>query len=192
MAEHNTLTGSSLHEPKGVASATSGQVYVADGASSGAWTTIQAYGGMVLNDGTGSVEINSIGTTAQKITSFTANMPYSGVIPDYATDSDLTVPYAGDYAVKISACLATVAAGDAGDYTIRFRVNGAEPSSPSNIGLQRTFSGSGDLGSMGTMGFVTLAANDVLTIWIESDEAADTDDLAVHELSFWCYLIKRS
>lgn len=35
---HSTLTGSNLHEPKGVASATAGQVYIADGAGSGAWT----------------------------------------------------------------------------------------------------------------------------------------------------------
>jgi hypothetical protein len=34
---HSTLTGSDLHEPKGVASASSGQIYVADGLGSGAW-----------------------------------------------------------------------------------------------------------------------------------------------------------
>lgn len=39
MAEHNTLTGSSLHEPKGASSAVAGQVYVADGAGSGSFTT---------------------------------------------------------------------------------------------------------------------------------------------------------
>jgi microcystin-dependent protein len=36
---HSTLTGSDLHEPKGVASATSGQVYIADGVGSGAWSS---------------------------------------------------------------------------------------------------------------------------------------------------------
>lgn len=35
---HSTLTGADLHESKGVATALSGQVYVADGAGSGAWT----------------------------------------------------------------------------------------------------------------------------------------------------------
>jgi hypothetical protein len=35
MAEHNTLTGASLHEPKGVAAAAANTVYVADGATSG-------------------------------------------------------------------------------------------------------------------------------------------------------------
>ena len=38
MAQHSELTGTDLHEPKGVASATSGQVYVADGEGSGSWT----------------------------------------------------------------------------------------------------------------------------------------------------------
>ena len=38
MAEHSTLTGASLHEPKGVAAASASTVYIADGAGSGTWT----------------------------------------------------------------------------------------------------------------------------------------------------------
>ena len=34
---HSTLTDPYLHEPKGVATAASGDVYVADGAGSGTW-----------------------------------------------------------------------------------------------------------------------------------------------------------
>ena len=40
MTAHASLTGADLHEPKGVAVATSGQVYIANGAGSGTWTTI--------------------------------------------------------------------------------------------------------------------------------------------------------
>lgn len=40
MALHQDLTGADLHEPKGVASAASGRVYVADGAGSGTWKKI--------------------------------------------------------------------------------------------------------------------------------------------------------
>lgn len=40
MVLHSALTGGDLHEPKGIASATSGQEYIADGAASGAWTTV--------------------------------------------------------------------------------------------------------------------------------------------------------
>lgn len=38
MALHKDLTGAELHEPKGVDTATSGMVYVADGSGSGTWT----------------------------------------------------------------------------------------------------------------------------------------------------------
>lgn len=38
--EHSVLTGSSLHEPKGIASQVAGLVYVSNGAGSGTWTTI--------------------------------------------------------------------------------------------------------------------------------------------------------
>lgn len=36
--EHSTITDPNLHEPKGTSSAALGQLYVADGAGSGAWT----------------------------------------------------------------------------------------------------------------------------------------------------------
>lgn len=38
MAAHSGLTGADLHEPKGAASANAGDVYVANGTGSGAWT----------------------------------------------------------------------------------------------------------------------------------------------------------
>lgn len=38
MAEHRSLTGASIHEPKGADVASANQVYVADGAGSGSWT----------------------------------------------------------------------------------------------------------------------------------------------------------
>ena len=38
MALHKDLTGAELHEPKGIETATSGQVYVSNGSGSGVWT----------------------------------------------------------------------------------------------------------------------------------------------------------
>lgn len=42
MAVHRNLPDSELHEPKGVAGATSGTVYIANGGGSGTWTLPQA------------------------------------------------------------------------------------------------------------------------------------------------------
>jgi hypothetical protein len=41
---HSTLTDPYLHEPKGVAAATTGKTYRSDGAGSGAWEKIQGWG----------------------------------------------------------------------------------------------------------------------------------------------------
>ena len=38
--QHNTITGSDLHEPKGAAAAAANKVYVSNGSSSGAWSTL--------------------------------------------------------------------------------------------------------------------------------------------------------
>lgn len=40
MVAHSTLTGADLHEPKGVASASAGTIYVANGAGSGVWQKV--------------------------------------------------------------------------------------------------------------------------------------------------------
>jgi len=38
--QHNLITGSDLHEPKGTAAAAANKVYVANGSASGAWSTL--------------------------------------------------------------------------------------------------------------------------------------------------------
>jgi hypothetical protein len=43
MVAHVSLTGADLHESKGVASATNGQVYVANGSGSGTWTATPTF-----------------------------------------------------------------------------------------------------------------------------------------------------
>lgn len=69
MPEHSALTGASLHEPKGVASATSGQVYVADGAGSGTWATPStSYTKTTISEQTGSsytLVLGDAGTTVE-------------------------------------------------------------------------------------------------------------------------------
>lgn len=51
--QHNSLVGSEVHEPKGINTATAGQVYVADGKGSGVWTNL-SLGDLSGLDGRGS------------------------------------------------------------------------------------------------------------------------------------------
>jgi microcystin-dependent protein len=62
MAAHKDLAGIDLHEPKGIDDATSGQYYAADGAGSGAWTSLP--GGIVLPFG---MVVDYAGTSAPSL-----------------------------------------------------------------------------------------------------------------------------
>ena len=47
--EHKDLTGTDLHEPKGIAGQAAGKVYVSDGSNSGAWTAKETLAGEVIS-----------------------------------------------------------------------------------------------------------------------------------------------
>ena len=70
---HASLTGADLHEPKGVAAATVNQVYVADGAASGAWTTVQ--GG--LNKYVFTIHIQDASSATAALNSAYLAMPFA-------------------------------------------------------------------------------------------------------------------
>lgn len=48
MPAHSTITDPNIHEPKGVATATNGQVYIANGSGSGAWATTNKLYALVI------------------------------------------------------------------------------------------------------------------------------------------------
>lgn len=75
MVDHASLTGAALHEPKGVASAAAGDVYVADGIGSGAWDGIDY---VTLPAGT---VVNFAYTQSQTATSGTTAIPDDNTIP---------------------------------------------------------------------------------------------------------------
>lgn len=86
--QHSSLTGADLHEPKGVATATVGTVYIADGAASGAWAKVAASDVNIADAGS-----NFTGTTVEAaLTELTAgtNFP-SGVFDDISNPSTLLI-----------------------------------------------------------------------------------------------------
>jgi hypothetical protein len=67
--EHSTIADPDIHEPKGAASATSNQVYVADGGGSGTWTDLTKYYALTI-------ELDDISTSSS---SYVA-VPYNGTV----------------------------------------------------------------------------------------------------------------
>ena len=218
MAEHDVTQSADCHEPLGITISTTadtGKVMTPSGSVSGTselrkikateldttggtesevltvisgvpvWKAGNAvYGGMKLNDGSGT--LGSIGTTPIKFAIFDAAMPTNGVTASTAND-DLTISIAGDYQVSFHGSLSTVAVGDSGDYILHLRVNGSE----FGISTHRDLSGTDDEGTMSFGGIATLAASDVITVFIESDSAG-SDDINILTSQFYVHLLKEA
>lgn len=139
MVEHVDITDPELHEPKGIAAATVDQVYVANGAGSGAWEKITSDS---LNQSSIETYIQSIldDDTLVLPTFFTATV----VIPDISTLSDVYIAVPEDCTV-IEACSVLAGPITVADAIITF------------------FNGANSLGAGMTVGFSGSAAGDVDT-----------------------------
>ncbi|MDB4817127.1 hypothetical protein OAH58_00920 [bacterium] len=107
--QHSALTGSDLHEPKGVASATAGKVYISNGSGSGAWTSA----GEII---TGYIEDVS---TAEVVH---VPMPFAGTISKVITvlegaisNADATVTVKNASAASMGTLVITQSGSAAGD-----------------------------------------------------------------------------
>lgn len=88
--EHVNITDPNIHEPKGISNATSGEVYVADGAGSGTWRSVFTYGfedyhnnGSPINLTSGAwVDLTNNGLGANTVTTYR--------LPGYNTTWDTT------------------------------------------------------------------------------------------------------
>lgn len=147
MALHKDLTGTELHEPKGVDAAASGDVYVADGAGSGTWTP--AYDGVLaLNEYWLTAEMEDISVAGSRvyfyvpvqseITSLsailngaitTANSTLSIYINGVLFTDTLTVPFAGSTAGTPATMSAVTVNTIAADSVIEVRSDGASDTS---------------------------------------------------------------
>ena len=137
MSVHANLTGADLHEPKGVASATLGQVYVADGAASGAWQKIDPADSV---DASGS---SSTGNFLKADGTWGERVHLRAVIADISTASSVFIPcpIAGDIVKIVSVLQGAISVADG---TFRLRLGGT-PVTDSDVTIAFTGSAAGDV-----------------------------------------------
>jgi len=103
---HSALTDPYLHEPKGAAAATSGQVYVANGSGSGTWTTKESLVELSLE---GYIENISSASTVY------VPIPFSGTVVKVVTVLEASIGSA-DATITVS----NAAAASMGTITVAF------------------------------------------------------------------------
>jgi len=125
MAEHSTLTGSNLHEPKGIASAAVDTVYVADGAGSGAFVERRRLGESKIT-----LTLTDV-STAETIY---LPIPYAGtivkvvtVLENAITTADATITVKNTAGLSMGTLTITQAGSAAGD------VDTLEPASNNTV-----------------------------------------------------------
>jgi len=196
MPEHNTLTGSSLHEPKGVATAAAGDVYIADGLGSGAWTApggatycttyfTDSVGVTTLPAGAPGLYTNLVGTQL-----FGHND--GGFLLTAASDG-VIVPVSGDYTVS---CWMSVRTNGTDKYDMRTDF-GTQVAAVGAItatgegGIQR-YVDKLKTGAMGTAAVVTLSAGDAIYPQVRldlSDTGAAAPGLYVNQYNMQVILL---
>ena len=137
-------------------------------------SALGVYGGISVN-GNGTETQSNIGTTPVKLVGFDTDGNANGCTPAQASDQ-ITVDVAGNYRISFHATFS----GDASIYSFRARIDGVEQP----FGCGRKIGTAGDVGSTSFEApGITLAATDVLTIYVESD-AASGDAITLVDSTF--------
>lgn len=160
--QHSALTSSELHEPKGANTASAGEVYVADGAGSGTWTT-PPIGFCLYSDATG--------TTLAAPTAFTLLNPVTSTVStqrDVGHNSAGRLTYTGGSTVGLKVFVTvTLEMSSASDVSIVLAKNGV----PSAVGpyAQYTVQGSGNLANLTLIDYSDAATNDYYEVYGKCD-----------------------
>lgn len=137
-------------------------------------TALGGYASLKTVDG--STAQTGIGVTPVKLTTWDTNGDSNGLTPDHTSD-DITIDVSGVYHVDCNVSFSGTANAT---FQLHLRVDNVEK----DEGLHRKLSTGGDVGSAGFSGIVTVAANEVLTVWVESDDAGTGDSITPADAQF--------
>lgn len=175
--QHNLITGSDLHEPKGVAAASNKTVYVANGSGSGSWTKPHSEGNVYITFNASSPTYTQANTTSDVI----VNPTFSSGLMDQFTlvlSPNARIRYDGSATKTINVFMTTSckqASGSAKDVEFALFKNGTEITGSRVI---RTMS-TGSWGSLATAAAVTMATNDYLELKSKTSASATVEYAAL-------------
>ena len=166
---HSTLTDPYLHEPKGVASAASGEVYIADGAGTGAWTQLQRHVGSYSS-------FNTLAPYTHATTTSDTALNPSLTVVDSNGFSGVSTPNAGvrydglesiHAGITFTSSVRQASGGDR-DVELVLYLNGSELTGSRVV----TTAVTGAWHQYTTAFNTTLATNDVITVHVRADSTA--------------------
>ena len=167
--QHNAITDPDIHEPKGIAAATAGKVYVSDGASSGDWKYApgKAHAEIYITSGatTHTLAAASAFTKVNPSGEWTASGNEDHLTVD-AANGEIDLLFAGHYFISFWMTFSTASIAQGSQYKFKFAVDGV--TSPRTVYVTKPTNGA-DIITISATGIVNATANQVLTIHAGGD-----------------------
>lgn len=178
--QHSLITDPNLHEPKGIASAAIGKVYVSDGAGSGDWVYPSGYvhGEIYIDAGataqtllsaSGYAILNPTGEWTQGVLSVMTASPSAG---------KLIIPETGDYEISFWCKFSTASLASGTEYNFKYAVNGS--TSSRTLSAYKTSNGVDKL-SISATGLASLTAGNELSIYVGGDATSSSTAITILE-----------
>jgi len=178
--QHKLITDPDIHEPKGVAAATVGKVYLSDGAGSGAWTypSGRVHGEVYIDAGATSQTLSGSSAYARLDpgTEWTAGV--TNILTLNATDGTITLVEAGTYLINFWCQFSTAAIASGTLCNFKFALDGT--TSGRTLTVSKTSNGSDKL-HISASGLTTATANQVLSIYVGGDATSSGTAITVIE-----------
>lgn len=186
--QHSAITDPDIHEPKGIASASSGQVYVANGSNSGSWEHIagHSYGDIYISGSSTSFALAAASglTKLNPSGAWTAN-GYQNITPS-ASNGQFTIIQAGVYQLDFWIVFETASIASGSAYYFHYAVNGTP--STRKVYAKKPTNGV-DTIHLAANGYVTLAANDIVSMYVGGGTTSSGTNIIPKEASLSCLLV---
>lgn len=186
--QHSAITDPNIHEPKGITTASSGQVYVADGGGSGDWKFIagHSYGEIFIsNNSTAQTLPVSSGTAILNPTSAWQANGFQNVTLTPANGT-ITLPQAGVYQLNFWATFETASIASGAAYNFFYAVNGTPGTR--KVYVKKTSNGVDTLHVYAT-GYATVTAGAVMSMYVGGDGTSSNTAITIKEAGFSALLV---
>ena len=167
--QHNVITDPDIHEPKGVASATSGKVYISNGSGSGAWTYPpgKAHAEIYISGGTTAHTL--AGASAFTILNPSGEWTASGnedILTVTPASGIITLNQAGHYYISFWINFTTASIASGSSYHFKYALDGSVSSR--EVAVSKPTNGVDKI-VISSTGTVNATANQVLSIYAGGD-----------------------
>lgn len=178
--QHKLIADADLHEPKGIASAVAGKVYVSDGAGTGNWLypSGKVHGEIYIDAGATTQTLSAASAYSKLNPGTEWASGVSSVLTLTPANGTITLAETGTYLVNFWSNFTCAALASGTGYNFKYNIEGTN--STRTITVQK-FSNGADKLHVSALGLVTATAGQNLSIYVAGDATSSSTNITVLE-----------